>query len=415
VKILVLASTVPAHEADQVPRFVLDQALAMTAVDESLALAILAPHTRDSSQRVWPQDESPDGRVTQHRFHYAPRRWEVLTERGIMPAISENPWRMLLLPMLIAAEWRATWSVVRRERPDVIYAHWFTPQALVAKSVSRLTGVPYGFTTHASDVVVWHRFGPLGRAVVRSGVRRAAFMTAVSRQTASKLLSFFSEKARPAVASRLHIIPMGTDVPLVALPPGDPRHVYIVARLVEKKGIHHLLDAWPAVVAAVPDARLTIAGSGSWEQRLRDQAEKLGLDVDFPGYVTGQAKQRVVEAAGVCVQPSVIASDGDADGLPVAALEALAAGRVVVASDASGAQDLLTSGTDGWLVPAGDSQALATSLIAAMTMSGGEQEAMIEAARATAETIAWPHIAAVHRSVILGVNTHESADTPDQL
>jgi glycosyltransferase involved in cell wall biosynthesis len=395
-----LASTVPADDDDAVPRFVLDQALAMCEVDPSLEVRILAPHTSRSHGMEWPRAEADHGRVVQERFRYGPGRTEVLTIRGIMPAITERPVRILLVPlMMIAQVWR-TWRVVRRERPDVIYAHWFTTQALSARLVSTLTKTPYGFTTHASDVAVWKRFGPVGRMVVHWGVRKASFMTAVSQQTADKLLAFFSGETRERMRAGLVILPMGTHIPLEPVAPGDPDHVYIVARLVEKKGVQHLLAAWPEVVSRVPGARLTIAGSGPWEDQLRALATSLSLDVDFPGYVVGERKAAIVASAGVCVQPSIVARDGDSDGLPVAALEGLAAGRVVVASDASGAQDILTDGVDGFLVPAGDEDALADALISALTMSAKERAAMTKKACVVARQVAWPHVARQHLALI---------------
>src|SRR5690606_8274738 len=130
---------------------------------------------------------------------------------------------------------------------------------------------------------------------------------------------------------------------------GDPRHAVVIARLVEKKGIHVLLEAWSAVLSAVPGARLTIAGTGPEEQRLRMMIRERGLTVDMPGYVMGQAKAELLASAGVIVQPSVIASDGDADGLPVALLEGIAAGCLPVASDASGAQDIIETGHNGYV------------------------------------------------------------------
>lgn len=399
-KILLTASTVPASHEDPVPRFVLDQARAMAAADPDISIVMLAPHTPASHGRSWPQRETDDGRVTQHRYRYTLRRWETLAHRGIMPAIAQRPARVLLVPALIICQVIALWRLVRRERPDVIYAHWFTPQALSARIVSRVTGVPFGFTTHASDVVVWRRFGALGRRVVRGTVRRASFMSAVSYQTADKLLAFFEGDERARVAQDLRIIPMGVVLDDAAWPHGDPHHAVIIARLVEKKGIHVLLEAWPAVLAEVPDAALTIAGDGPLRAEIAAHARRLSIDVSMPGFVSGAAKREVLATAGVVVQPSVVAADGDADGLPVALLEGIVAGRIGVASDASGAQDLLVDGVNGYLTPSGDVEALAKALIAAMTLSPGERAAMEEAAREVAAAVAWPTVARQHREMM---------------
>ncbi|MFV0633759.1 glycosyltransferase [Demequina sp.] len=389
-KILVVASTVPAHEADAVPRFVLDQALSLAAADPAVTVTVLAPHTPVSRRLTWPRAESADSRVTQERFGYAPRRLETLTAHGIMPAIRAHKAMAAAVPMLFAGERRALASAVGVHRPDVILAHWFTPQAIVAAGVARRAGVPFGFTTHASDVAVLRRLGPLGTRIVRRVTSRAAFATAVSRQTADKLLAFFDGAEREALAARLDIEPMG--IHAAAAIEGDPHTVAVIARLVEKKGIHVLLEAWPAVRAAVPDARLLLGGEGPMREQLEALAAPLE-GVQFHGYVTGQAKAAIEAQAGVVAVPSVVASDGDADGLPVAALEAIARGALVVASDASGAQDLLADVVT--LVPAGEAPALASALIEAMTAPAAQRASRARAARERAEGLTWEALAPV--------------------
>ncbi|WP_062136154.1 glycosyltransferase [Demequina aestuarii] len=393
--VLVVASTVPAHGDDAVPRFVLDQALSLAAADPTLTVRILAPHTPSSRGLSWPCEESEDGRVTQDRFRYAPSRLEVLTARGIMPAIAARRSLAAVIPLLVAGERRALRRAVASQRPDVIYAHWFTPQAIVAASVARRARVPFVVTTHASDVAVLRRLGPLGTRVVRRVTRRAAAVTAVSRQTAAKLLAFFEGAERHALERAIVASPMGIEKPAppsADAPVPDPHTVAVIARLVEKKGIHVLLDAWSAVRAAVPDARLLIGGDGPWRERLEQAATGLA-GVDFRGYVTGDAKAALEAEAAVVAVPSVVAVDGDADGLPVAALEALGRGAALVVSDASGVHELLAGTDAGTVVPAGDAAALASALIAVMGRGDRERDQAVAAARDLAGALTWEALA----------------------
>lgn len=417
VDILVVASTMPAHADDAVPRFVLDQALSLAAADPNLRIRILAPHTPSSRTLHWPRPEAADGRVTQHRFGYAPRRLETLTARGIMPAIRANPVMAAVIPLLIWGERRALRREVRRQRPDVIYAHWFTPQAIVASAIARRATIPFGFTTHASDVEVLRRLGPLGTRMVRRVTRRASFVTAVSHQTARRLFRFFEPAEREQLERATAIIPMGIHTADARVEPSDPHTVAVVARLVEKKGIHVALDAWPQVCAAVPDARLLIGGDGPMRERLERQARDLS-GVEFYGYVTGEAKASLERRAGVVAVPSVVAADGDSDGLPVAAMEGFARGAYVVASDASGAHELIDpdralarelsngsadpsnagtasdDGHPGAIVPAGDSAALAHALIAAIQRDSATIAQDSSAAQELAATLEWSELAA---------------------
>jgi glycosyltransferase involved in cell wall biosynthesis len=225
-------------------------------------------------------------------------------------------------------------------------------------------------------------------------------MSAVSKQTADKLLAFFDGQERTRMAHELRIIPMGVTIDDALWPPGDPYHVLIVARLVEKKGIRLLLEAWPSVLTKVPNAVLTIAGDGPLRDSLADHARMLGVDVAMPGFVGGVDKHDVMASAGVVIQPSVVAADGDADGLPVALLEGLAAGRIGVASDASGAQDLLVDGVHGFLIPSGDVGALAQAITNAITLDPRQRAHMLDAAREVTASVAWPTVAQQHLTMI---------------
>jgi glycosyltransferase involved in cell wall biosynthesis len=120
----------------------------------------------------------------------------------------------------------------------------------------------------------------------------------------------------------------------------------------------------------------------------------------MPGYVAGEAKARLLASAGVVVQPSVIAGDGDSDGLPVALLEGIAAGCIPVASDASGAQDFIETGQQGYLIPSNDAPALARAIIAAMTLADAERQSMLDAGRQLIRGLTWPQVARKHLALL---------------
>ena len=360
-KLLVIASTFPASDADPVPAFVRDQVIALKALHPDLHISVLAPQDGRAivaAMRGWPEFD-------EYRFHYFwPHSAEKLAGRGILPALRANPLMYLLVPFLFAGEFLAVLNLVRRLRPDVVYAHWFTPQAVVASWVGRITGTPFVFTTHASDVAVWSSIPLLGAWVVRTSTRRARAFTAVSRRSLARLQRFFSTQDWEQLQGRAAIIPMGVSLPDAAdmqTEPAARRIILFLGRLVEKKGVPFLLQAFATVRDQLGPCELVIAGDGPQREMLRQSAAALGIAdaVRFAGFVSGSAKSSLLRQADVFVVPSVIAADGDAEGLPVALLEGLAWGRVCIASGESGADDILTSGQDGFLVPQGDSAALA--------------------------------------------------------
>ncbi|MFD0370387.1 glycosyltransferase [Streptomyces sp. NPDC127114] len=130
--------------------------------------------------------------------------------------------------------------------------------------------------------------------------------------------------------------------------------VVCVGRLCRQKGQDVLLDAWPAVLAAVPDARLVLVGDGPDAERLRAAAGPWP-SVRFTGAVADPAPW--YRAADLVVLPSRW------EGMALAPLEAMASGRPVVVGDVDGARESLPPGHEALcLVPPGDPAALAAAL-----------------------------------------------------
>ena len=403
-RVLVVASTFPASESDPVPAFVRDQIIAMKNIDSSLEFSVLAPHDNRSST----VDHRSHEYYEEYRFHYAlPYSIEKLAGRGIMPALQANPLNYLLIPALFIGEFIALYSLVRRFKPAIIYAHWFTPQAINARLVGAITSTPFVFTTHASDVSVWHKIPLLGPIIVRSNVRKSTAFTAVSRRSMDKLASFFKPKEWERLKQRSQIIPMGVD-----LPKSTPQHkssktqphaILFIGRLAEKKGVQYLLPAFKNLLKDSPTARLTIAGDGPWLEKIKAQSQSLGLDdfVAFPGYVSGEKKKQYIDSHTVYVVPSIVTKSGDAEGLPVSLMEGLAAGKICVASNESGADDIISDGKDGFLVPQKDTAKLTSALQSALSLTEEKRSEMSNLARETAKQFSWSTIARHHIKFLL--------------
>jgi len=137
----------------------------------------------------------------------------------------------------------------------------------------------------------------------------------------------------------------------------DEPAVGAIGKLTWQKGFEYLIRAWPQVRAQVPNARLFILGEGELESELKTLAAELGVagSCTFTGF-----EPNVPEAlAGLDVfaLPSLV------EGLPMVLLEAMAAGKPIVASRIAGSLEAITDGLDGLLATAGDADALAALLI----------------------------------------------------
>jgi glycosyltransferase involved in cell wall biosynthesis len=136
-----------------------------------------------------------------------------------------------------------------------------------------------------------------------------------------------------------------------------------VGRLVEKKAPQLTIEAFAKVLAVHPTARLRFIGTGP----LREQCEELaklrcGRAVEFLGEQPHDAVVRELQTARAFVQHSVVAPDGDMEGMPVSVIEAGASGLPVVSTRHSGIADIVVDGVTGFLVEEGGVDAMAARM-----------------------------------------------------
>jgi glycosyltransferase involved in cell wall biosynthesis len=356
VRILVLTSTFPRWAGDREPPFVFELSRRLAAEHDVL---VLAPHCRGAAV-----EERLAERLRVRRFRYAPESLESLAyEGGVLEKLRRAPWRVLLIPLFLLAEVAAAARAIRRERPDVIHAHWIVPQgaaALLGRALSGSARPAIVCTSHGADLFALR--GRFARAVKSWVVRRAAALTVVSRAMKAEAFRL------GAPEDRVKVMPMGVDARERFVPAGglrDAAHLLFVGRLVRKKGVADLLEALAVVRKGVPEARLTVVGSGPLEHELRAQARALGLQeaVTFAGAVPNAETAEYYRRASVLVMPSVVTAEGDQEGLGLVMAEALACECPVVASDLPAISDLIEDSVTGLIARQGDPRDLAEKIV----------------------------------------------------
>lgn len=192
--------------------------------------------------------------------------------------------------------------------------------------------------------------------------------------------------------ARIRVIAPGVDLDRFTVPAerrSDRPTVLCVRRLENRMGIDRLIDAWPAVVAAHPDAQLLIVGEGTQDAALRTRAaaSPASSSVEFLGRVDDARLSALYASATVSVVPTVAL-----EGFGLIALESCAVGCPPVVTDCGGLPDAVAGLDPSLVVPAGDADALATRLVTAL--DGVVPSA--EACRAHAERFSWDAAAAAH-------------------
>ena len=350
-RLLVLASTFPARPGDGTPGFVADLSAALAEAFETL---VLVPRVPGSVA-----DELQDGyRI--HRFRYFFRRWEDLAHGAILENVRSRRSRLVQVPAFAVAEVLAVRRAIRGFDPHVLHVHWIVPQGMAALVAAR--GRPWVLTTLGGDIYALDT--PPWRAVKRAVIRQAAAMTVMNADMARRAMSL----GMPA--DRLHVMPMGYDTARIARAGQGAAvvrgRILFGGRLVEKKGVEVLLDA---LAQLGPDLEwsLDIVGDGPLRGSLEARAGNLHGRVRFLGQQGADALARMWHECEIAVFPSVPARSGDQDGLPVALLEAMAAGRAVVASRIAGIDETIVDGVHGLLVPPGRAEPLAEALRSLLT------------------------------------------------
>lgn len=330
--------------------------------------------------------------VRVHRFRYAPRRWEDMTHDQTAPdRIRERPGYLALVPGYVASGMAATARLARRGGFDLVHVHWPIPHALFGLAARWVAGTPFVCSFHGVELT-WTReqLSPL-TPFLRYVIRTADAVTANSSYTASMIRRVYD---RP-----VELIPFGatTELPTeLVVPPrveGAPFEILFVGRLVERKGVHYLLDA---LARLEPSRRLLlrVVGDGPMRHELEARAAALGLGerVRFEGFVPAETLARRFAECDLFVLPAIIDAKGDTEGLGVVLVEALSYARPVVASAAGGIVDVIRDRETGYLVPPADAGALAAAIARVMDHPA-EAAALAEAGRAYVEReFSWPVI-----------------------
>nr|WP_255705802.1 MULTISPECIES: glycosyltransferase family 4 protein [unclassified Ectothiorhodospira] len=317
---------------------------------------VLAPHASGAAKR-----EEMAG-LTIHRFQYAPERWQTLTyEGGILARLRQNRWRAALVPVFLVAEALAIRRLLKRHDFAAIHSHWIIPQTLALRlGTLGLTHTPPTLCiSHGGDL-----FGLQGRVMrelKRWALHRCSAITVVSQ-------AMVPEAKRLAPHMKPQVIPMGTCLSMQFTPDSDtarePGMVLFVGRLVEKKGVKHLLEAAAQLLPQHPNLHLYVAGKGPDETALKERARQ----VDLAGHVTflgGMPQARLPELyrrASVTIVPSVVAEGGDQEGFGLVIVEAMGCGCPVIVSDLPAIEDILSHEDMALRVPPGDVDALAKAL-----------------------------------------------------
>lgn len=290
----------------------------------------------------------------------------------------------------------ALWRLLRRERPDVVHTHQAKAGA-IGRTAAWLAGVPVRIHTYHGTVFRGH-FGPVAERLWVLLERLLATLStkiiAINEPVRRDVVDVF----RVAPAQKVVVIPLGFDLDALraarpsgfrrahGIPEGAPL-VGIFGRLAHVKDLPLFLEAAARVRGRRPDARFAVVGGGEEEAAVRAEVVRLGLveAVSMTGFVRPMS--------GALAETDVVVLTSRNEGTPVSVVEAMAAGRPVVAVAVGGVVEAIEDGRTGLLVPragedaagrAATAEALADRILALLD-DPARRAALGAAARASVE------------------------------
>jgi phosphatidylinositol alpha-1,6-mannosyltransferase len=318
-----------------------------------------------------PLGEARDGRLTLVRlpasFAGAP---DLFAGAGAPEALEAGGvaalWGAARFSTALAAEVAA-----RAPRWSRVESHWLAPCALAA--LAGAPGLPHRATAHSGDVALLERM-PFGRTLARLLAASGAELVFVSEDLRGRF-AVLAGRACGVVAplevgcAPENLGPSREPAPSRAAIGASGPVVVSVARLVPIKGLDLLVRACARRAGDAAPFHIVVVGEGPERARLRRLAAALGVSLRLVGAVPRDEVAAWLRLGDVYAQPSRTLANGRAEGMPLATLEALAAGLPVVVSDSGGLAELGARDRDVHVVPAGDVPALAAALRAGRKVS----------------------------------------------
>jgi len=353
--ILVLTSTYPRWQGDTEPAFVHFLCRQLTS---RYRVIVLAPHYPGSLKK-----ETVEG-VLIYRFRYFFPFAEYLAyDGGIIENLKGNILKWLLVPFFLISQSFHMVLLTRKYKVHLIHAHWVIPQGLLAvicrqcRLVSKHISILC--TSHGGDLFSLQ--GGLLERLKRYTFRHCDHATVVSTAMRDRLVSMGCS------TGNITVQPMGVDLTTQFVPDDNAvksRDIVYVGRLVEKKGVSTLIGSINLLKNKYPELTVTLIGDGPEKPDLEQQCRRLGVkeQVRFLGSIPNNRIPAFYQSAKIAVVPSIIAADGDQEGLGLVAVEAMGCGCATLVSDLPALRDVVIDGETGLAFKAGNEADLAEKI-----------------------------------------------------
>ena len=281
--------------------------------------------------------------------------------------VTSSFWRRSLSPRMDLLAFWELFRLCRREKFDVVHTHT-SKGGFLGRIAARLAGVPLVIHTAHGFYFNQMNCGPKAAVFYRFLEKFASHFCdlIISVNEEDRLSAIEKGVVRP---SKIHTVINGINtkrfenvVPPDSLrreldPSGQAILIGTTGRLMPQKGYHYLIQAMPTVLREFPGARVIFVGDGPLESELKGLAGQLGVSDQCRFLSFRTDIPELLASFDIFVLPSLW------EGLSISLLEALAAGKPIVATNIKGNREVIDHGVNGLLVNPGDPAALAEGII----------------------------------------------------
>lgn len=359
-RLLITSSTFPRWTKDAEPPFVFELGKRLT---KNFNVFILAPHFQGAKKFEKLEN------LKIHRFQYFwPEKWQKLCyQGGILSNLKNNKLLILQIPFFIIFELLAVRKIVKKERINLIHAHWIIPQGLIAvlyKKLFREKELKIICTSHGSDIL--RLKGPMSiiSEIKKWVLNNVDKLTAVSNIIKNEAIKLNVKENLP-----IKVIPMGVDSRAFS-----PAHynekikekhniqgpfLLFVGRLAKEKGVEYLIETMPKIIRKYPETKLLIVGFGPRRKFLGRQVKELGLEknVVLVGAIPNDQLPKYYATADIFISPSL------SEGFGLVFVEALLSKTCVISSDLKSIGDIVKNEETGIQVNVKNSNLFAKKII----------------------------------------------------
>lgn len=284
--------------------------------------------------------------------------------------LSLKPLMYLLSPFMYFFGIIALVKLIRKEKIDIVNAHWILPNGFISGVAAKITGVPSVPTLPGSDVYMARKNG-LFRLLAKLSKEWAAAITSnsggllkdlaeITGKIRNQTVIIYGVDPKEFKPQKTNLAKLKKSLNISA----NDLVVVGVGRLVEKKGFRYLIRAIPKVISKHKNVSFIVVGDGAERKMLEELAKKLKVNnnVKFTGMIDYKTLIDYDNLGDIFILPSVHDREGNLDDQSVSVIEAMSCGKPIITTNFPGYKIVVKNGENGFLTDEKNSNQIASAI-----------------------------------------------------